>query len=487
MTITRLLARPMLASIFVVGGINAIRNTEGHAAKAKPVTDRIVPLAQRAAPGAPIPTDAATLVRINAGAQILAAGPVEATVTLPGSKSLTNRALVLAALADGPSVVRRALRSRDTLLMSAALSTLGTRIEDRDGDWVVTPADWDRDGDIDCGLAGTVMRFVPPVAGLARGSVRFDGDPHMRLRPVGQMLAALGALGVRIDDAGRGALPFAVHGTGAVPGGTVTIDASASSQFVSALLLAGARYDQGVDVRHVGKPVPSLPHIEMTVEMLRQHGVEVDDGDANRWAVVPGRVAAFDHDIEPVLSNAAPFLALGAATGGRVTVTDWPERTTQPGDELRRILALMGCEVTLSGGDLTVVGPARLSGVDLDLHDVGELTPAVAALCALADSPSHLRGVAHIRGHETDRLTALATELGRLGADVTEREDGLSIRPAPLHGGTFHTYADHRMAHAGVILGLAVDDVLVEDVATTAKTFPDFAGAWSLAVHGASG
>ncbi|GAA1434931.1 3-phosphoshikimate 1-carboxyvinyltransferase [Mycobacterium cookii] len=416
--------------------------------------------------------------------------PVDRVVSLPGSKSLTNRALVLAAIADGPSVVRRPLRSRDTLLMAAALTSLGTGIEDTagpgGGDWAVTPQAWDRDADVDCGLAGTVMRFVPPVAGLARGTVGFDGDPHMRLRPVGQMLTALADLGVHVDDDGRGALPFAVRGSGTVSGGTVTIDASASSQFVSALLLAGARYEHGVDVRHVGKPVPSLPHIEMTVQMLRQHGVGVDDSDADRWAVAPGPVAAVDHAIEPDLSNAAPFLALGAATGGRVTVTDWPATTTQPGDELREILTLMGCEVSLVDGDLTVQGPARLSGVDLDLHDVGELTPAIAALCALADSPSHLRGVAHIRGHETDRITALATELGRLGADVTEREDGLSIRPSALHGGTFHTYADHRMAHAGVILGLAVDDVLVEDIATTAKTFPDFATAWSTAVRGGS-
>ena len=410
-------------------------------------------------------------------------GPVDRVVSLPGSKSLTNRALLLAAVADGPSVVRRPLRSRDTLLMASALSALGTGVEDHDGDWAITPGAFQRDAVIDCGLAGTVMRFVPPIAGLGTALVSFDGDPHMRLRPIGQVLSALRDLGVSIQG---DSLPFSIHGLGSVPGGTVTIDASASSQFVSALLLAGARYDTGVDVRHIGKPVPSLPHIEMTVQMLRQHGVEVDDGDANRWAVAPGPVSAFDHDIEPDLSNAAPFLALGAATGGRVTVTGWPDRTTQPGDELRQILSLMGCEVTLAGGDLTVVGPARLSGVDLDLHDVGELTPAVAALCALADSPSHLRGVAHIRGHETDRITALATELGRLGADVTEREDGLSIRPARLHGGTFRTYADHRMAHAGVILGLAVDDVLVEDVATTAKTFPDFAGAWTLAVHGPS-
>ena len=411
-------------------------------------------------------------------------GPVERVVSLPGSKSLTNRALLLAAIADGPSVVRRPLRSRDTLLMASALTSLGTRVEvTSDGDWSVSPGAFERDAVIDCGLAGTVMRFVPPVAGLGTALVSFDGDPHMRLRPIGQVLTALRDLGVSIQG---DSLPFSIHGLGSVPGGTVTIDASASSQFVSALLLAGARYDMGVDVRHVGKPVPSLPHIEMTVQLLRRHGVEVDDGDANRWAVAPGPVRAVDHDIEPDLSNAAPFLALAAATGGRVTVRDWPETTTQPGDQLREILAMMGCDVELGDGDLTVTGPARLAGVDLDLHDVGELTPAVAALCALADSPSHLRGIAHIRGHETDRITALATELGRLGADVTEHDDGLSIRPAPLHGGAFHTYADHRMAHAGVILGLAVDGVLVEDIATTAKTFPDFAGAWSHAVHGAS-
>jgi len=405
-------------------------------------------------------------------------------VSLPGSKSLTNRALLLAALSEGPSVVRRPLRSRDTLLMAAALQALGTSIADSAGDWHVTPGPWERDADVDCGLAGTVMRFVPPVAGLARGEVAFDGDPHMRLRPVGPMLAALTALGVRVDDDGRGALPFVVRGDGSVPGGTVTIDASASSQFVSALLLAGARFDDGVDVRHVGKPVPSLPHIEMTVAALRAHGVDVDDTDANRWAVAPGPVRAVDHAIEPDLSNAAPFLALAAATAGRVTVRDWPADTTQPGDALREILTLMGCDVTRDDVGLTVAGPDRLAGVDLDLHDVGELTPAVAALCALADSPSHLRGIAHIRGHETDRITALASELGALGADVVEHDDGLTIRPAALHGGVFRTYADHRMAHAGVILGCVVDGVLVEDVATTAKTFPDFARAWQDLVLG---
>ncbi len=409
------------------------------------------------------------------------AAPVDLDVTLPGSKSLANRALVLAAIADGPSVVRRALRSRDTLLMAGGLTALGSRVDTTEDDWQVTPGPFAGDADVDCGLAGTVMRFVPPIAALSSGNVSFDGDPHMRQRPVGEVLSALRSLGVSVDDGpeARGSLPFTIRGTGVVPGGTVVIDASASSQFISALLLAGARFEQGVDVRHDGKPVPSLPHIDMTVDMLRRHGVEVDDSTPNRWAVAPGPIRAVDHVIEPDLSNAAPFLALAAVTGGSVTVRDWPASTTQPGDSLREILTLMGCQVDHTDHGLRVVGPERLAGVDLDLHDVGELTPAIAALCAVADSPSHLRGVAHIRGHETDRLAALATELGALGADVVEHEDGLSITPAPLHGGVFHTYADHRMAHAGVIIGAVVDDVLVENITTTSKTFPDFAGFWS--------
>jgi 3-phosphoshikimate 1-carboxyvinyltransferase len=416
----------------------------------------------------------------------VAEGPVDAVVSLPGSKSLTNRALVLAALADGPSVVRRALRSRDTLLMADALTGLGAPVDTSGDDWSVTPLGADADpidAAVDCGLAGTVMRFVPPVAGLVRGTVAFDGDPHMRNRPVGEVLAALTALGVRIDDGGRGALPFTVTGDGKVPGGTVVIDASASSQFVSALLLAGARYERGVDVRHDGKPIPSLPHIEMTIAMLRDRGVEVDDSDANRWAARPGPIAARDEAIEPDLSNAAPFLALAAVSGGSVTVRDWPDATTQAGDALRDLLTRMGCAVEVVPSGLRVTGPVAgwrgLHGLDADLHDAGELAPAVAALCALAQTPSHLRGIAHIRGHETDRLAALAAELGALGADVVEHPDGLSLQPAPLHGGVFHTYADHRMAHAGVIVGLAVPGVLVEDVATTGKTFPDFAGFWA--------
>ena len=320
--------------------------------------------------------------------------------------------------------------------------------------------------------------FVHQLAGLSSCGLAFAGDPHMRNRPVGEVLPALRGLGMAVDG---DALPFTVRGTGSVPGGTVVIDASASSQFVSALLLAGARYDAGVDVRHDGKPVPSQPHIEMTVAMLREHGVEVDDTDPNRWAVAPGPVGPVDHLIEPDLSNAAPFLALAAVTGGTVTVRDWPASTTQPGDLLREYLGLMGCQVSWQEDQgLMVTGPTDgLRGLDADLHDAGELAPAIAALCALATTPSVLRGIAHIRGHETDRLAALATELGGLGADIAEHPDGLSIRPAPLRGGVFHTYADHRMAHAGVIVGAAVEGVLVENVTTTSKTFTDFPSFWA--------
>jgi 3-phosphoshikimate 1-carboxyvinyltransferase len=405
--------------------------------------------------------------------------PVHATVRLPGSKSLTNRALVLAALSDGPSVVRQALRSRDTLLMAEALSSLGAGVDTTGDDWKVTPGLLRGPAIVDCGLAGTVMRFVPPVAALADGPVVFDGDPHARLRPMGEILHGLRELGVEVEDEGRDALPFTVLGSGRVRGGQVTIDASASSQFISALLLAGARYDEGVDVRHDGKPVPSLPHIDMTVEQLRMRGVDVDDSEPNRWRVHPSEIHAVDVLVEPDLSNAAPFLAAGLVTGGSVTVLDWPTRTTQAGDALREIVTLMGGRAELTAEGLTVTGTGTLHGIDYDLHDVGELTPAVAAMCLMADSPSHLRGVAHIRGHETDRLAALATEFNGLGAHVTETEDGLTIRPTPLAAGPFRTYADHRMAHAGVILGLAVDGVTVEDIGTTSKTFPDFAGAWS--------
>jgi 3-phosphoshikimate 1-carboxyvinyltransferase len=410
--------------------------------------------------------------------------PVDADVTLPGSKSLTNRFLVLAALANGQSLLRRPLRSRDTMLMAQALRDLGARVDDASAhesatpDWIVTPATLAGDAQIQCGLAGTVMRFLPPVAALANGPVTFDGDPQARVRPMGPVLEALRVLGAQVEDEGRGTLPFTVHGTGRMPGGSVTLDASSSSQFISALLLAGPRYDGGVTIHHDGKPVPSEPHIEMTVETLRDAGAIVDDSDPNTWRVEPSEINGLDVQVEPDLSNAAPFLAAALVTSGRVTVPGWPQHTTQAGDAIRDILDTMGADVTLAREGLTVSGTGEINGIDIDLHDASELTPVVAALAALADSPSVIRGVAHIRGHETDRLAALARELGERGTEVIETEDGLRITPRPLTGGLFHTYADHRMVMAGALLGLRATGLVVVDPGTVAKTLPEFVELW---------
>ncbi|WP_406104137.1 3-phosphoshikimate 1-carboxyvinyltransferase [Streptomyces sp. NBC_01003] len=418
-----------------------------------------------------------------------ASGPVFATVHVPGSKSVTNRALVLAALAAEPGWLRRPLRSRDTLLMAAALRAMGVGIEEGVGPdgsgeaWRVIPSGLRGPATVDVGNAGTVMRFLPPVAALADGSVRFDGDPRSYERPLNGVIDALRVLGARIDDDSRGSLPMTVHGTGALDGGLVEIDASSSSQFVSALLLSAPRFNQGIEVRHVGGPLPSMPHIRMTVDMLRTVGAQVDTpesgGEPNVWRVTSGALLGRDLTVEPDLSNAQPFLAAALVTGGKVTVPDWPERTTQPGDRLREIFTLMGGSCELTGQGLEFTGSGAIHGIDVDLSEVGELTPGIAAVAALADSPSTLRGVAHLRLHETDRLAALTKEINELGGDVTETADGLHIRPRRLHGGIFHTYDDHRMATAGAIIGLAVPGVEIENVGTTAKTLPDFPDLWA--------
>lgn len=418
-----------------------------------------------------------------------ASRPINATVTVPGSKSLTNRFLVLAALADGPSRLRAPLHSRDSALMIDALRQLGATITEVPGegafgpDLEVTPLSQAAPSartHIDCGLAGTVMRFVPPLAALRNGVSVFDGDPHARKRPMGTIIEALKALGVALtaDDGGTpSSLPFTVEGTGEVRGGHLVIDASASSQFVSALLLVGARFTDGLHLEHVGKPVPSLDHINMTVAALRGVGVSVDDSVPNHWVVAPGPIRAFDQRIEQDLSNAGPFLAAALASGGTVRIPDWPAGTTQVGDLWRTILADMGADVSLADGVLTVTGGPEIKGADF--AETSELAPTVAALCALASGPSRLTGIAHLRGHETDRLAALVTEINRLGGDAEETSDGLVIRPAKLHAGVVHSYADHRMATAGAILGLAVPGIEVQDIATTAKTMPEFPQMWA--------
>lgn len=417
--------------------------------------------------------------------------PVRATVTIPGSKSQTNRALVLAGLAaaqgQGASTISGALRSRDTDLMIAALNTLGLRVDGQGSELTVTgriaPG---TDARVDCGLAGTVLRFVPPLAALADAAVDFDGDEQARARPISPLLDALRGLGVTVDGAG---LPFRVRGDGFIPGGTVEIDASASSQFVSGLLLSGASFTDGLTVRHTGSSLPSAPHIAMTVVMLRQAGVEVDDSTPNRWDVQPGTVAARHWEVEPDLTNAVPFLAAAVVSGGTVRVSGWPANSVQPADHILAVLRKLNAVVTHTDSLLEVRGPGYqgYQGFDVDLRDVGELTPSVAALAALArpGSVSHLAGIAHLRGHETDRLAALSTEINRLGGNCAETPDGLIITATPLRPAVWHAYADHRMAMAGAIIGLRVAGVQVDDIGATSKTLPEFPRLWAELVSGA--
>jgi 3-phosphoshikimate 1-carboxyvinyltransferase len=396
--------------------------------------------------------------------------------------------LILAAQADSPSILRRPLVSRDSELMVAGLRALGVGIEEKNVttngveelQWIITPAPLRGGVKIDVGNAGTVMRFLPPLAALATGDVAFDGDPRSYERPLGPVIKALEELGISIEHDGRYSLPLKLHGTGKIPGGALTIDASASSQFLSALLLVAPSFGNGIVATHKGGQLPSMPHIEMTVDMLRSFGAQVEvDNAVQSWSVKSGKLHGQELVIEPDLSNAAPFLSLAMVCGGSVTIADWPKTTTQPGDQLRSIFTQMGAKVSMDERGLTLSGTGVIHGIDIDLHDVGELTPSIAAVAALADSPSHLRGIAHLRLHETDRLAALTREINALGGDVVEEESALHITPAPLHGGVFHTYDDHRLATAGAVIGLVVPGIEVENIATTRKTLPDFPGLWS--------
>jgi len=415
----------------------------------------------------------------------LASTPLRATVPLPGSKSLTNRELVLSALAAEQTVLTAPLHSRDSKLMIEALQALGTKIEQNpNGDLLITPKPLVGPATIDCGLAGTVMRFVPPLAALADGEVRFDGDAAARRRPMHTTVDSLRALGVSVDDGNSGSLPFTLNGTGSVRGGQLTIDASASSQFVSGLLLSAASFTEGLTLTHQGEHLPSLPHIEMTLDTLRKRGVVVGNPEPTVWRVEPGPIRGGVVAIEPDLSNAGPFLAAAMVAGGSVTIPGWPDTTTQVGDEFDGILQQMGATIVRDELGLTVTGTGVIHGIEIDLSIGGELAPVVAALAALADSPSRIWGIAHLRGHETDRLAALATEINRIGGICRETADGLEIDPSTsLHGALWHSYEDHRMATAGAIIGLRVPGIEVEDIATTSKTMPNFASMWQQMVE----
>lgn len=442
----------------------------------------------------------------------LATRPLSATVTIPGSKSLSNRYLILAAMGRRPVTLVGLLRSRDTDLMMGALRSLGVEFQvDSDDETTVrvTPPSSGRfTGNVDvyCGLAGTVMRFVPGLAMFADGPVRFDGDAQAYARPMKPVLDGLEQLGAHIEYHGEpGRLPFTLTPPVASGGTdaslhTVSIDASGSSQFISGLLLIGARLPGGLELQHTGDHLPSLPHIRMTVADLQSAGVAVDvDVEHHRWRVHPGPVQLPDRVVvEPDLSNAAPFLGAALIAGGTVSVPYWPRETTQPGGLLPGILQAMGAEITWNGrpwsetttgedapaaATLTVCGDGVIRGLGrFDMSAAGEIAPSIAALAALADAPTQLVGIAHLRGHETNRLAALVTEIRRIGAEAEELEDGIEIRPVlreRLHGAVMETYADHRMATFAAMIGLTVPDIAVVDVATTRKTIPDFVGLWS--------
>lgn len=413
-----------------------------------------------------------------------APGPLSATLTIPGSKSLTNRELVLAAIADGPGRLIAPLHSDDSQRMIDALRALGVGVEEVEGtgtfgpDLLVTPAPLRAGATVDCGQAGTVMRFIAPIAGLSEGEVHLTAHESALHRPMGTMISALRDLGVDVDDEGSWSLPFTVRGHGRIRGGRVEIDASGSSQFVSGLLLAAPRFDVGLHLVHTGDRLPSMPHIDMTVEALHRRGIRVERPAPGEWLVEAGVPRAKELAIEPDLSNAAPFLAAALVTGGEVSVSGWPPHSTQPGGLLPELLTTLGARAGRRAGVLTVRGGERICGAALDLSAASELAPTFVGLAAFADEPTTIFGIGHIRGHETDRIAALIANLRALGGEIEELPDGLRITPVPLHGGPWGAFHDHRMATTGALIGLAVDGVEIDDIGTTAKTLPEFVQLW---------
>ena len=405
-----------------------------------------------------------------------AAGPISGAISIPGSKSLTNREILLSALAEGTSVLNKPLISRDSQLMLDAMKALGAEVTPRADSVKIAPATLNKDASIHCGLAGTVMRFVPLVAALNNGKITFDADKEAKARPLQGVFDALDQLGVNYEK-GSDSFPFAVIGNAGTNATEVTLDASKSSQFVSALMLVAPKLEKGLVINHQGDSLPSIPHIEMTISCLEQRGVSVQKLSEASWKVFPGQISARDLVIEPDLSNAGAFLAAVMVAGGDLLVKDWPKQTTQVGKQYIEILGRMGAKFEFSSEGLKISSTGELHGIQADLSEAGELTPTIAALAALADTPSKLSGIAHLRGHETDRLRALAAEINRVGGDCVETEDGLVINPKKISGGEWRTYHDHRMATTGAILGLRAP-IDIENVETTAKTMPDFKDMW---------
>ena len=402
--------------------------------------------------------------------------PIMGEIRIPGSKSLTNREIFLSAIASGVSVLKKPLISRDSELMLNAIKQFGAEVEIKPGQISISPAKFESKAEIHCGLAGTVMRFVPLMATLNTQETVFMADKEANSRPLGAIFDALDQLGVGYQKSSAN-FPFTISAAGSVKTEEVIIDASKSSQFVSALMLVAARFEHGLIITHQGSSLPSLPHIEMTVDSLQNRGVKVEALSATSWQVHPSTIQAREMVIEPDLSNAGPFLAAVMVAGGELEILDWPESTTQVGAQYLKLLGSMGAEFEKTINGMKIRSSGEIRGINADLSEAGELTPTIAALATLASTPSRLSGIAHLRGHETDRLKALSTEIKRIGGECEETEDGLVISPKKLTGGQWFSYHDHRMATAGAIIGLAVD-IEIENIQTTAKTMPDFEKLW---------
>jgi 3-phosphoshikimate 1-carboxyvinyltransferase len=414
-----------------------------------------------------------------------ASGPVSAAVRVPGSKSITNRALILAALAKARDGCRLtgALRSEDTEVMIASLRKLGFRVEE---DWTASrllvsghshrliP---EPNADLFVANSGTSMRFLAALVALGHGEFRLDGVARMRERPIEDLLAALRQLGAdAASELGNGCPPIRVRARG-LTGGTIEMRANLSSQFLSAILMAGPFTRDGIEVRLVG-PLVSEPYIAMTLRMLRSWGAHVEQPAADRYLVSAGLERELsEYTIEPDASAASYFFAIPAILGGRITVLDLPEESLQ--GDLRFVDALeqMGCRVKSCSSGVTVHG-GPLRGIDIDMNAISDTVMTLGAVACFAEGPTTIRDVAHIRHKETDRLAALATELRKVGAQVDEFADGLTITPGPTRGAIIDTYNDHRMAMSLALVGLRTPGVVIRDPGCVAKTYPGFWRDW---------
>jgi 3-phosphoshikimate 1-carboxyvinyltransferase len=406
-------------------------------------------------------------------------GPVDAVVSLPGSKSYTNRALLVAALADGDSEIRRALFSDDTTYMIEALRALGIPVEalpEREmirirGGGGVVPV---QTADLFVGNAGTAARFLTAYVALGHGRYRIDGVPRMRERPIGPLLNALRQLGVdATSERGNGCPPIVVQ-SGGLAGGAAEISGDVSSQFISALMMVGPCTEKGLDLTIRGDLV-SKPYVDLTLSVMSAFGVTARNEDYHRIHV-RGRqkYRARAYQVEPDASAASYFLAAAAVTGGRVRI-DGLGRSSAQGDlRLVQILERMGCHVDWGDDYVELRGPSQLRGVDADMADVSDVAQTLAAIAPFASDTVRVRGIAHIRRKETDRITAVTNELRRLGANVVEHEDGWEILPSILKPAVVETYDDHRMAMSFAVTGLRVAGLHIANPRCVAKTFPDF-------------